>query len=111
MRQSYTAVVARNETWQNDYTVEPYEAAWASEAIYFIRTLEATSDVVSAPSAYVEISPDGVHWCREGTTLVLSDEPGVSFCRVTHFGGWLRLRGTLPDGATMKVIVYLTLKE
>ena len=111
MRQSYTAVVARNETWQGEYMVEPYEVAWASEAIYFIRTLEATPNVASATPAYVEISPDGVHWCPEGTMLTLPDEPGVSFCRVTHFGGWLRLRGTLPDAATMKVIVYLTLKE
>jgi hypothetical protein len=41
MRQSFTAVVERNVTWQGEFAVEPYEAAWATEAIYFVRVLDA----------------------------------------------------------------------
>jgi hypothetical protein len=110
MRQSFTAVVERNVTWQGEYVVEPYEAAWATEAIYFVRVLEATN-MPSAALARLQISPDGIHWCDEGTPVPLSAEPGLTFARVSHFGGWLRLVGKLPDGAQLTVIVYLTLKE
>jgi hypothetical protein len=110
MRQSFTAVVERNVTWQGDFTAEPYEAAWATEAIYFVRVLEA-SNLPSGIVARVQISPDGIHWCDEGTTVSLSPQPDVTFGRVSHFGGYLRLIGKLPDGAKLTVIVYLSLKE
>ncbi len=110
MRQSFTAVIARNVTWQGEFAVEPYETAWASEAIYFVRVLEA-ANVPADASARVQISPDGIHWCDEGTTVPLAPQPGVTFARVSHFGGWLRLVGKLADGAQLTVIVYLTLKE
>jgi hypothetical protein len=110
MRQSFTAVVERNVTWQSDFAVEPYEAAWATEAIYFVRVLEAANmppDVV----ARLQISPDGIHWCDEGAIVPLSPQEGLTFGRASHFGGWLRLIGKLPDGAKLTVIVYLVLKE
>jgi hypothetical protein len=110
MRQSFTAVVERNVTWQGEFAVEPYEAAWATEALYFVRVLEATN-MPGAAQARLQISPDGIHWCDEGTTVPLSAGPGLTFARVSHFGGWLRLVGKLPDGANLTVIVYLVLKE
>ena len=110
MRQSFTAVIARNVTWQGDFAIEPYETAWASEAIYFVRVLEATN-VPTGSVARVQVSPDGIHWCDEGTEVPLSTEAGVTFARVSHYGGWLRLVGKLADGAQSTVIVYLTLKE
>jgi hypothetical protein len=110
MRQSFTAVIERNVTWQGEFAVEPYEAAWATEAIYFVRVLEA-ANMPSGIVARLQISPDGIHWCDEGSTLSLSSEPGLTFGRVSHFGGWLRLVGKLPDGAQLTVIVYLVLKE
>lgn len=110
MKQSHTVVVERNVVWQGDFTVEPFEAAWASEAIYFVRALEAR-DVPAGSMARIQISPDGIHWCDEGTELPLPSEPGISFCRVSHFGGWLRAVGTLPAGASLTVLVYLVLKE
>ena len=39
LRRSYTAVVERNALWQGEFATEPYEAAWASEAIFFVRAL------------------------------------------------------------------------
>lgn len=111
MRQSHTAVIERNVEWQGEFAVEPYEAAWANEAIYFVRALEVAGSPDLA-MANVQISPDGMHWCDEGAQLLLpytADE--VTFCRVSHFGGWLRLRGALPPGVRLKVIVYLVLKS
>ena len=110
MRESQTIVLERNVEWREAFATEPCEVAWASEAIFFVRTLEVTG-VRPGNVARVQISPDGMHWCDDGTDVHLPTEPGVAFCRVAHFGGWLRLVGQLPLGASMKVIVYLVLKE
>jgi hypothetical protein len=110
MRQSHTAVVERNITWRGPFTVEPYEVAWASEALYFVRVLAATG-MREGVAGRVQISPDGMNWCDEGTLLPLPTAPGMTFCRVQQFGGWLRVVGELPADATLQVIVYLTLKE
>lgn len=110
MRQSQTAVLERNVEWNGSFSIEPYETAWATEAIYFVRVLDA--DGLDAPVlARVQISPDGIHWCDEGTQLEVGTAPGVSFCRVNHFGGWLRAVGDVPQGGRLRVIVYLVLKE
>ena len=45
MRQFYTAVVERKETVSEGFTTHPYEAAWASEAIFFVRIEEAGASV------------------------------------------------------------------
>ena len=111
IRQSYTAVIERNRPWTGTYESEPYEAAWAGEAIFYVRALE-TSGVPEGAQARVQISPDGMHWCDEGTLVPLpraADE--VTFGRVRRFGGWLRIAGELPPGAQIKVIVYLALKS
>ena len=111
MRQSHTTVVERNVEWRGPFESEPYEAAWASEAIFFVRTLAATGPRQAPTSARAQISPDGMHWCDEGTQVQLPAEPGVRFCRVRHFGGWLRLAGVVEEGDAYTVIVYLALKE
>jgi hypothetical protein len=110
-RQSYTAVVERNRLWAGQFETEPYEAAWASEAIFFIRALGASGGL-GALRARVQVSPDGMHWCDEGTLISLPEEAeATTFCRVAHFGGWLRLAGEIPPGEQIKVIVYLVLKS
>ncbi|MDP6038877.1 MAG: hypothetical protein QGG64_10030 [Candidatus Latescibacteria bacterium] len=111
MRQSHTAVVERNVIWSGAFETEPYEAGWANEAIFFVRSLNVSGDV-SGAEARVQISPDGMRWCDEGTVISLSGEvDGVAFGKVCHFGMFLRLVGELPGGAEMTVIVYLSLKE
>ncbi len=110
MRQSATATVELNTKWRDTFTAEPFEVAWASEAIYFIRALESEG-VPGGASAHVQISPDGIHWCDEGTLVPLPAAPGTTFARITHFGGWLRLVGEIPNGARMKVIVHVVLKS
>ena len=110
VRRSYTAVVERNVEWSGEFATEPYEAAWATEAIFFVRALAVTGKAVI--QARVQISPDGMHWCDEGTKLALPSSPDqTTFCKVRHFGGWLRLAGAVPENVSTRVIVYLTLKE
>ena len=110
MRQSHTIVLERNVDWFDEFATEPCEVAWASEAIFFIRALEVTG-IPAATAARIQLSPDGINWCDEGNSIWLPVEPGLSFHRVSQFGGWLRLAGRLPAGARIKVIVYLVLKE
>ncbi len=111
MRESHTTVVERNVRLAGAFEFEPVESAWAAEAIYFVRALDAVR-VPAGAVALVQISPDGIYWCDEGTELPLPTDPDqVTFCKVRHFGGWLRVVGALPEGASLTVIVYLVLKE
>ena len=110
LRESYTAVVARGEHWRGEAATEPYETAWASEAIFFLRALKVEGDL-SGVRAKVQISADGFHWADEGNDLTVPQTPGdVSFCRISHFGGYLRLVTTLPEGAQVQVVASLNLK-
>ena len=114
LRNSYTAAVERNREWQGTFATEPYEAAWASEAIFFIRALDSHDELVDTDrtQARVQISPDGIHWVDEGTGIALpTAQDALTFCKVNHFGGWLRLRGELQPDIKIRVIVYLALKE
>lgn len=106
VKKSYNAVVERNVEWQGMFATEPYEAAWASEAIFFIRSLEGSGN---GAVARVQITPDGIHWCDEGTSVQLPEDGATTFCKVSHFGGWVRLVGETKS--PMKVLVTLSLKE
>lgn len=109
LRESLTAVIARNETWSGASATEPYEAGWATEAVFFVRALKAGKG--AATQAHVEISPDGMRWIREGTSLALpSAVDDLAVARVRHFGNWLRLACHLPDEAEATVLVSLHLK-
>ncbi len=110
IRRSHTAVVERNVRWSGAFATEPYEAGWASEAIFFVRTL-VPGRLGADAAARVQISPDGMRWTNEGATVPLRADPGVTFGRVARFGGWLRLAGELGPGEAVTVIVYLALKE
>jgi len=110
VRRSYTAIVERNVLWDRDFATEPYEAAWASEAIFFVRALDVSPEFSGI--ARVQISADGIHWADEGTTFELPmTKDQVTFCKVTHFGGFLRLCGELDGETTITVLVSLALKE
>ncbi len=108
LRESYTAIVERSEELKGDFATEPYECGWAGEAIFFVRTLERVGSLEGVRLS-VQISPDGIRWCDEGASVTLGEEE-VAFCKVAHFGNWLRLSGTLPDGARMRAIIALSLK-
>jgi len=109
MRNTYTAVIARGELWQDSVQTEPYEAAWAGEAIFFVHVMEATGDGTAV--ARVQISPDGLHWVDDGSELVIEARAdSLSFARVSHFGGWLRLSVSVPPAVGIKVVATLALK-
>ena len=110
LRESHTAILSLGEDWQNEVATEPYEAAWASEVIFFLRALRVQGEVDDARAA-VQISPDGLHWVDEGTTLALPSRVGeLTFCRALHFGTYLRLRAELPAGAVCQLIATVSLK-
>ena len=126
MRQSHTAVVERNQCWEGDFITEPYEVGWSHEAIFFVRILRFEED--SRPRAFfdarmrVQISPDGIHWCDAPNGSVRSKYSGsgnkidlsaskdeLAFAQVSHYGGWLRLAGTVKNGRVW-ALVHLALK-
>ena len=109
LRSSHTAVVERNIWWEGEWSTEPYEAAWATRAVAFVRVLERRNIAVDA-TLRVQISPDGIHWCDEGNVLNVSADQDISFARVSQFGGWLRLTGVLAPEQGLKVVVYLALQ-
>ncbi len=111
MRNTYTAVLARGELWQGEVATEPYEAAWAGEALFFVRVTEVLGAAQLQGECQVQISPDGMHWVDEGASLVISSQAEhLGFARCSHFGGWLRLRASLPAGMAVKVVATLALK-
>jgi hypothetical protein len=107
--ESTTAVIARNETWSGSAATEPCEAGWAREAVIFVRAIKAP--VGRAPTAFVEISPDGMHWVREGTRVQMPEmKNAIAVARVSHFGNWLRLAADYDQGAEASVLVTIHLK-
>lgn len=106
IRKSYGAVVERNVEWNGAFETEPYEVGWASEAIFFVRALRGGA---ADSTARVQITPDGMNWCDEGSSFLLPGEGAVTCCKLTNFGNWLRIVGSADSPIT--VIVTLTLKE
>lgn len=107
---SYNAIVERNTVWEGAFSTEPYECGWAKEAIFFVRALEAEASYLTG-MAKVQISPDGIRWIDEGSVFSLPEHTEqTSFCRVSHFGNWLRIVGDTAGGR-LKVLVTLSLKS
>jgi len=100
---NYTVTIERNRVFQGEFTTEPYECGWASEAIFFIRKLETTGRTLGA-KLRVQISADGIRWCDEGTILRLTstevDLSGQAFREFPAVGGeiaqgWVAARDRL----------------
>ena len=111
MRDFYTVILERMSTFEGDFETEPYETAWASEAMFFIRIHEIDG-VETTLNSRVQVSMDGIEWIDEGACFKPIREVGNSFVKVCHFGGWLRLANTI-SGADprMKLTIGLVLKE
>ena len=116
MRESFTAVLERNRTLAGEFATEPYEAAWAAEARWFVRTLKR-SDTGTRLRVTTQISPDGLHWCDLDAGREITGD--LESWESAGFGGWLRLKGTVEAGAgpepgtgpTATVMIYLALKS
>ncbi len=109
VRQNLTITIERNVHARGTFATEPYECGWASEAIFFVRKMDAAADL-AGQQLKVQISLDGMRWCDAGAAVSLSAAE-VDFVRVTHFGNWLRLAGALPEDSETRVLVVLSLKE
>lgn len=108
--ENITAVVARNETWKGEAATEPFEAGWAREAVVFVRALKDPAG--TQPTAWVEISPDGMHWVREGASLHMpAVKDGVAVARLTCFGNWLRLATRFEEGSESTVLITIDRKS
>ncbi len=115
-RQSFTAVLERNSTFQEDFATEPYEAGWATEARWFVRVLGSSgkeTELILTP----QLSPDVILWCDEGSPPIIIRPGGEAAPELytlgqSHFGQWLRLRGELTGvEPSITLIIYLALKE
>jgi hypothetical protein len=111
MRGFNTVVLERLRTFESDFETEPYETAWATEAMFFLRVHEI-SGAGAALEARVQVSVDGIEWIDEGTAFPSIREAGNSFVKVSHFGGWLRLACSVSgNGTRLKLTIALALKE
>ena len=109
LRNSFTAVIEKNALFRHDFETEPYEAGWAAEARWFVNVLEAEGK--GAIRLTPQISPDGLHWCDEGSGPLQVSGCGLVSLPITNFGSWLRLRGEFLDRPNrVRVLIYLALK-
>jgi hypothetical protein len=109
LARSFTAVIERNVTFEGEFTTEPYETAWASEARWFLHVLDATPGAVV--DAQVQVSPEGLTWCDHECPPRRHEGSGLFTVPLREVGPWLRLKGVVsgPE-ARIKAIVYLTLR-
>jgi len=111
MRQSLTAVLERNTTFRGAFETEPYEAAWAGEARWFVQVLERSEEGAGL-TLTTQVSPDGLTWCDHDDGARTTDGQELTTWAVRGFGQWLRVRGEVsPPGAEVKVRIYLAVKS
>jgi hypothetical protein len=107
MRHFHASAVERRKYFKGAVSSHPMEAGWAGEAIFFL-IIEEVKGVLNAG---VEISADGINWIKEGAVFPLIDKPGHYFCKVSHFGNWLRVSGEVEgEDAEIKASIHLHLK-
>ena len=110
MREFFTAVIERNAVFDTDFATEPYECAWAAEARWFIQVVEIEGENPEF-EAWIQVSPDGLSWCNEGSSFQPIREPGLYTIPVRNFGGWLRLDCHLHGrDSHARVMIHLVLK-
>jgi hypothetical protein len=104
---SATTLVERRTVLTADYGTHPYEAGWASEALFFVRTNGDHPALTVRP----QVSPDGIDWLDHGDAVRLPADAGLAKIGMAHFGTWIRL---LIVGASeaqpATVFVHLALK-
>ena len=111
MRQSQTAVLERNTTLTGEFATEPYEAAWAGEARWFVQVLDRSTEDAGL-TLTAQVSPDGLTWCDHDGDAHRTEGRELTTWALREFGQWLRLRGEVtPAGAQVKVRIYLAVKS
>lgn len=108
MRNFATSVIERRLRISADHATHPYEAGWASEAVFFVQ-VEGDHPALSVQA---QISPDGLHWVDRGEPRKLATADTITAVELANFGGWLRLAvtGATPDH-TATLLVHLAMKS
>jgi hypothetical protein len=107
MQTTYTSVLARRVRIDGDYATLPYEAGWASEALFFVQAEGEHPDLTLA----TEVSPDGVNWVRRGVPTVLAATESIAEVPLANFGNWLRLTVTGATAAAgARILIHVNLK-
>lgn len=101
------SVLERRVPISGPYSTYPFEAGWASEAVFFLQTEGPHPALRLQP----EISPDGVNWTPMEGASELAANASIRALRLHNFGGWLRLtiEGATP-GEPATILVHLSLK-
>jgi Domain of unknown function (DUF6385) len=107
MQMTYTSVLARRIRIDGDFATLPYEAGWASEAVFFVQTEGEHPNMEIA----VEVSPDGINWVRRGRPVDMGVDDAIAEIPVTTFGNWLRVtvRGSTPETGS-RILIHVNLK-
>ena len=107
MHTTNTSVLARRVWISSDFVTAPYEAGWATEAVFFTQVEGEHPELEIA----TEISPDGINWVRRGTTTTLGPDASIADSRLTVFGNWVRLRiAGASESQPARVLVHVNLK-
>jgi hypothetical protein len=107
MQTTYTSVLARRVRIDGDFATLPYEAGWASEAVFFVQVEGDHPDLTLA----TEVSPDGINWIRRGVPALLASADTIAEVPLANFGNWLRLTvsgATAAAGA--RILIHVNLK-
>jgi hypothetical protein len=107
MQKTYTSVLARRVRIDGDFTTLPYEAGWASEAVFFVQTEGEHPRLGIA----VEVSPDGINWVRRGSPVPLDVADTIAEIPITTFGNWLRVtvHGSTAEMHS-RILIHVNLK-
>ena len=107
MLTSATTLVERRPVVTGPYGTHPYEAGWAAEALFFLRTEGPHPELTVQP----QVSPDGVDWLDQGAPVILPADRGLVQAGMVQFGTWIRLllTGATPENPAT-VLVHLALK-
>lgn len=107
MLTSVATVVERRTVLTDTYGTHPYEAAWASEALFFVRAEGPHPELTIQP----QVSPDGIDWIDRGEPVTLRADEHLVDVPMVRFGTWLRLLvAGATDAAPATILVRLELK-
>jgi hypothetical protein len=107
MQNTNTSVLARRVRVSDEHATLPYEAGWATEAVFFVQAEGEHPEL----SIAAEVSPDGINWVRRGVPIMLPASASLAELPLRVFGNWLRL---VVSGATeatpARILIHLALK-
>lgn len=107
VQMTHTSVLARRVWIRGRYATLPYEAGWATEAVFFTQAEGDHPELTIA----AEISPDGITWVPWGDPVTLAAGDRMAALALTRFGSWVRLVLTgASESSPARVLVHVSLK-